>query len=840
MTKEKQHKTKGGKFLLSDYVVQSMFLVVLSAAVALIYLKYPIFWKDHWIPITINASGIGILALISFWRDFWRNYRWILAPFVLIVVLFIDTSWIKSNLSMNALEKPHHDKYRIPSSTIYLNVETPAKILYESISPITITLWIKCDSPCTPQKTSIFSNNPPMLFAVQTQADIPLQWRENLEVILPEDGSAVTVFFQPPSFPDETQKIELSVNVSSQTISLDKNKILLEDRKTAQRNAWINTLLDTGSIVLSLIGVVFAGIKQLEEEQKRKRIDEIKQAIERFDNKVQSDFSKALDDLLRLTQDWRIWEKTLQTQFSEKLASFLESGLFWEIETGRVISEFENDVEQILKLCDIASYDNIQLKLLDRVSNQDERALLELVKEFPQSFAVVKRITKNLPKEIKDKISKDFRKDFASEITLLSGELDFPTGYPLLQILFQHYGEENIELEDSPLTKWLRNHKLNYSPFLDAENPFIYLPKSEYVFFVDQISPGYTFDTLSKNHYNFKFRTVWDLRAAVYNYCKDLPGSIAPTSFLILFSPSLFIKFSGSTTHEFILHSLAEQWLWTLAKTPALFYDLNDSLQKMLGRLLFWHCGSSSAVIFWLKEYTGEEHKQAASITDKSTQEKIFENFFRKTISWFRKLIGSKENTKEIKKERGQDNSKEKNTQDFLKKAHAWLKEIDTLPLRVEEMNTLVELRPASMKRSIILVPSINLNSQTNSRIFREKHEILDKVSDWLDIHHYTLVHFQLSDTDWWRLTDKVLTQKVNERVQQCVAKENVSLDQQVVSFDDLFVRHNEEAAERILARKANGSPGEMVRLGQKLLLQHAAKYPSEEDLHIEDLINLE
>ena len=39
---------------------------------------------------------------------------------------------------------------------------------------------------------------------------------------------------------------------------------------------------------------------------------------------------------------------------------------------------------------------------------------------------------------------------------------------------------------------------------------------------------------------------------------------------------------------------------------------------------------------------------------------------------------------------------------------------------------------------------------------------------------------------------------------------------------------------------KANGSPGEMVRLGQKLLLQHIAKYPPQEDLHVEDLIALE
>jgi hypothetical protein len=107
-------------------------------------------------------------------------------------------------------------------------------------------------------------------------------------------------------------------------------------------------------------------------------------------------------------------------------------------------------------------------------------------------------------------------------------------------------------------------------------------------------------------------------------------------------------------------------------------------------------------------------------------------------------------------------------------------------------------------------------------------------------VHHYTLVYFQLTDTPEMKVEAEKIVQSINKRILACANNETATLDQQIHSFDDLFERHNEEAAERILARKANGSPGEMVRLGQKLLKQHAEKCASpNEALHIKDLIEL-
>jgi hypothetical protein len=85
-----------------------------------------------------------------------------------------------------------------------------------------------------------------------------------------------------------------------------------------------------------------------------------------------------------------------------------------------------------------------------------------------------------------------------------------------------------------------------------------------------------------------------------------------------------------------------------------------------------------------------------------------------------------------------------------------------------------------------------------------------------------------------------MLIQILNQRIQRCVIQENTPSDQGINTFNDLFIRHDEEEAEKILARKANGSPGEMVRLGKDLFVQHVANHSLDENLHIEDLIALE
>jgi hypothetical protein len=60
-----------------------------------------------------------------------------------------------------------------------------------------------------------------------------------------------------------------------------------------------------------------------------------------------------------------------------------------------------------------------------------------------------------------------------------------------------------------------------------------------------------------------------------------------------------------------------------------------------------------------------------------------------------------------------------------------------------------------------------------------------------------------------------------------------------VEALESLFAPHSEEPADLILARIADGSPCKMVRLGQKLLLQHVEKYSPDEPLHIKDLLAL-
>jgi hypothetical protein len=162
------------------------------------------------------------------------------------------------------------------------------------------------------------------------------------------------------------------------------------------------------------------------------------------------------------------------------------------------------------------------------------------------------------------------------------------------------------------------------------------------------------------------------------------------------------------------------------------------------------------------------------------------------------------------------------NTQKILLQIIDWLKNTDSKHLQPGEMKSLIGLRPLSKHRSLLV-------NSTSAAI----NPFIEKQTNWFNKQAWCVANFRISVSGSCLVSTTDIIQQCNERVNLC--SHNL-----IQGFDELFIPYDEEPADLLLARKAAGSPGKMVRLGQKLLLQHVEKYSLDEPLHIEDLITLE
>ncbi len=888
MTKEKSDKSDGGKFRFAQYIPQTIILGIVLA-VATIGLLSPNLWKNYSIPILLIAAGLAIPFLFSPWKfwagygfqvgiapgvafvlmgvfillfgyttdglwwnavsnlfwtnivtlllwlvfiiflfryrqdsgqkvqdyyrgERWRDYRWIIAPVVLILLFLFDTSWAQSTLSIASLQKSVFKSASL--GTFEIHAEYPSQILFDDTDQSEFHIWATGSF----DYVNLEISGKGLLFAFKPTLDSSIEWSEKLNIQFDKNTNASTLLMQPAQPPEfGSQLIQIELSSSGQELETADWLISIESKRDSQIRDWKKNFLGTGSTIVSLVTAVFAGIKQWEEEKKRQKEEEkrreeeqIKQSLEFFYIDVMTDSSKTLEEHLKLIVDkWNTWNTTLQEQFRDKYRSLFNKSkkndpTFWVAIVGKTLAEITSDVNLCLKICESIFDDKEEkpistLEKLQAGLQQDGEALLSLVRDYSESITIAKRIVKSYPKEIKDDILRKLNKKYKKEINLLARELDFPTEYPLLESLFWRY-RRTIQ-DNEKLKEWLRLHKLSQSPFADAITPFTALSKNNEGYLVDLAPTGFSFDFPSDKQIHFRFNDAWDIRTAVYGFCKAIPSTVASKAFLVLVPPFLMIDYEKETALNIVLHALGEQWLNTIADEPAAFYDLNIHQQKMLARLLCWHYGSMHSVLARLSREIDNKYPLALS-----------EN---------------------------QQNQEEKNAREFLKKAPHWLEGTAPAPIQFEEIPYLLGLRPSSTQRTFLLMPSVGLDFQTTISISPEKYDVFDTIVDWLNIHNYTFIHFYLADQQWWRVEEERLIRILNERIRHCVIQED-NHENQINSLNELFAGHEKEEAEKILARKANGSPGRMVRLGQKLLLQHVQKYPPDEPLHIEDLEALE
>lgn len=710
----------------------------------------------------------------------WRDYRWVIAPAVLILLFLFNTSWAQSTLSTLSLKKSVFKSASF--GALEFHVEYPSQILFDDTEPSEIHLW--ATGSFYYLKPEISGEG--LLFAVKPSSDASVEWGEELKIQFDQNISAITLLARPaePSESD-SQVVQLKLRLNGRSLETSDWLVIVESKRDSHVRDWKKNFLSTGSTIVSLITAVFVGIKQLEEEKKRQKAKQIEQAISNFGTNVKNDLPKVLQENLELITDWNEWDRALQNQFRDTNSSFIESGL-WDTIANKTLEEIKGDVNLILQICKRIFEDEeikpASIKRLHNALQHDAHALLFMLKEHPESISIAKQIAGNLPDNLKKKIPEEHKNEFLQEIILLKEELGFPDieSFPL-QSRFRFYSFPSQA--DARLAAWLEQNKMCWSPFADAASPYTTTPLDKN-FFIEHV-PGFLFSIIEHSTQNFAFVNTWDTDAALFEYARNLPQKIKTETFVLTLTPAMMVNFGMEQPRELLLHALAEGWLWTSAESPAMYYSLGKSQRALAGRLLRWHGGSPFAIVRRLEQ-----------------------------------ILGRKKD--------------EKGTRKFLENVTEWLTNIDGTNLRNEEIPALIELRPLSKQQfTLTLVSSVDWQTATSGEITSAAQQALDGEAQWLKSHGWDLVHFMTSDVNPQRISEEKLTKQCQERVRICS-------DGQVEALESLFAPHSEEPADLILARKANGSPGRMVRLGQKLLLQHIAKYPLDEFLHIEDLEALE
>ncbi|OQY88915.1 MAG: hypothetical protein B6D38_07715 [Anaerolineae bacterium UTCFX1] len=781
-------KPDGGNHFWAGYGWQVLVVVPLLAAI-LLSLFFLFFGCDETLlqtNILVVAAWL-LLVLFAFWRrphgEFWRAYRWIIAPAVLILLFLIDTSWAQSALSTSSVIK---SEIKATSPDIFqIHAEYPRQIPFDGAELSEIRLWVTGIVNCVDLEVSADG----LLFAIKPSSDESLAWSDKLTLKFDQATTAKALLVQSSkSLETDSQSVQLNLAYSGKQLETKGWKIFMESKRDSQIRSWKTNFLNTGGTLVSLITAIFVGIKQLEEEKKRQRAEQVKQAIATFDADARSDFAKMVEEHLNLTADRDEWDKALQDQFRNKYSSLLKNDL-WFVIAGETLDEIRNCVDHCSQVC-MRIFDGgkgnliLPLEQLQSALQTDEnapRALLIMLKEYPVSIEIAKQIVSAFSPDLKRKIVSENANEFPDQIRILRLELDFPDldSFPL-QRQFPFYAKPHTSEES--LTAWLRARELDYSPFADADSPFDSV--SNKLLLIDSVAPGFTLQLSNLQNTTFEFAISWDAGAALFEYCKSFQSAvkIKEETFFIAIAPSLIEDHGMDQPRKLYLHALAEQWIWSLAETPALLYSLKDEHRDLAGRLLRWHDLSPS----------------------------ITANKIEGRAKHFKAEI--------------------KNQTAFLLRIKEWLAMVGSDDLRMEETNALIGLRPLPKQNTLFLISTIDLNPHVDSQISTSLHEKLGEESDWLSVHDSQQTHFQIGNKSPLLVPQNSLVTQCNNRIRICSQNK-------VDAFNFLFAPHNEEEpAENILARKAAGSPGRMVRLGQKLLLQHMEKYSPHEDLHIEDL----
>ena len=811
-----------------------------------------------WVLLTAIANCI-LIVFGGRWLlriDKFRDNVWIIVPAVLIVCFLILTTVFKSLLGVNTMDIRQSFVSPVRDTGWELHVEYPRRVSYNTGQTSTIQIWAVCVNrvqPC-PSNLRLSSYQHTLQFALDGQTS---HWKPIIKIFLSSDGKAIPVRVAPLSSQATLDaRIKILPSAAGRNILLPDG-IHFEGARDAKIRLWGSEFLGTGSFIISVIIAIFAGIKQLSEEKKREMREIIQMALDQFDGDGKN--MSVLGFLKKweiLQKDWRDWSRKHHSQFEEKFKDFLRGDNFLP-----KLGEESTDIQDVIpaakniykKFTPEGQIDFLQenfiaqkanLKGADRLAfykklKSDEQKILFALGEVYQSnlagssgndsydvylclmaaaitllginrkadklaVRIIEKIPEKVRQTIFDKIRNEGPQFDLSKKRLpisLSKQLKdvfrfsiddgyLAPEYPLAR-RFDVISLQASQIEqDSEFRAWLTSHPhLNISPFFDAASPYAHIVEKN-------IDLRNKINGLFQKYYKtgqkkFVFQNDWDLRAGLYSYCRGL-GKEGKT-FFVLLPPSNWYGYENADPRDVILHALANEWLYTLILDDDLFFELNPNSRQALCRLLVWHCNTM--------------------LTLKMTIEKFYFAGYGKISS---------------------------------KKLDILLETIGQMPLKEDfsigkwtpaEIDMLTSLRPAHTVVTQILCLSIDLdNEQLSPNISTQQTATkLNTVANWLKTLHIDIVYFISGDIEPGMslfLSEEDLILLCNDRLSACP-------DRTIHGLDELFMPHADESAELILARKAHGSPGVMIRLGQQLLLNHCRDHPDEESLDIQELLDL-
>lgn len=545
-------------------------IFLVTAFLLPIYLMcaHPNFWNAHWRFISLNALAFPVLLFVrQAWPETWQDNRWLIMPAALIALWWANSSWVVTYETSQKWEV--QAIYPLPLKDNSLRVSFPRQIPFDESKIPTLKIWcennIKKD--CGGRRVTLQSADKSLLFSYTTE---PRIWQSQLLVRLNSSGAEQTILLaRNPSEPNG--QISLLAHENGEINPL--GKITFETESEAQaRNFWL-TLLQGGSVAVTIIGAVFAGLKQREDERRKEEKGRKDEQEKRERENVFALFSSSYQPgqmtrtAQKLAEQQGVidhWNEELRKEFKEKFGAWVTDVVkrYWQ----------------------------------DEIKNTGQDDFLHQLEAAWQ-----KTDEKTHPALIEIEIA---RKE--------SDPLTVSCHYPLEQYPLQKLFQQYVKFDSAPQQQAQfgpQEWGLYANPFSQTNNPFVsiqplWLENGAPPVALNQVH--FPFSENRFSHQKYYFLTGWDVQAALYSFCAEFnrdpllnaaQKNYPPESRRTLFVPVLpFHWKDGFSLQEQLLYCLAERWLEILVSVPNVINSLLPAEQEWLAALLLWRYDSGAII----------------------------------------------------------------------------------------------------------------------------------------------------------------------------------------------------------------------------------------------------
>lgn len=534
-----------------------VFLIVVGMAIGLWYF-YLAFWQLPWGGVLLGLSilAVPILFLIR-WRSsdrFWRENRWIIMPAIILVLILLNSAWASVFISSTYLQESQVKVFEVnPECKLY--VSYPSYIVYEGAAPAEIHLRMVCENlrirPLIYLENSIPKD---LLLSLEEQGKA---WKNRVEVVLPGDGTDTIIYARVAN----AHVKFLSLIISGVSTNIELSVQTSEFKKHLE---FFVNLLQSGSLFFTIIGAIFAGLKQLDEQ----KINERKRAIDallgrmsnfRYEN---GNLSAFVEEIAVEIRDWgEVWTKDQKSRFQTTCPQlFKEKKDLWQEATR--LPNAANFIETTGAVCETTGIAR-------------PGALADLEISYP-----------------------GYKRESAASYYP-------PEDYPLAKIFAKNQcvqlDADNASLDNLRIELW----GMRFHPYLDWKSPFYYSKikgKDRYFPLLDEIT--FSYPTEQGVNQPYYFLTGWDLHAGLYKYLLDYSddskskplGPAKETFFVPVFPENLPAWQDDIHFLDYLLHALAGAWMRTLAHNPYLIEENTSLEQQIVAELLVKRYDDSAAV----------------------------------------------------------------------------------------------------------------------------------------------------------------------------------------------------------------------------------------------------